>query len=232
MEEPEPPLLRLFLSGAALFVPRLMLTEAAWGSLIGSVWDQRAMRLPASELLNGVIFAALVVLASEMQRFPSRPSEALGQATEPVSLQDVRTHNFAPSSLARSSLASSLADDGAEFPTVGEANPVPRAAENARDVSGAGAGSALPRQAAIPAERMNTAPAAPEIDAFVPPVRRQRPITPPLTFAEPSPAKKNKLTKRKAAKTEVRRAAHKKPEPARSALGGATREAAASKSKP
>lgn len=193
------------------------------------------MRLPASELLNGVIFAALVVLASEMQRFPSRPSEASGQATEPVSLQDVRTHNFAPSSLARSSLASSLArdaDDGAEVPTVGEANPVPRAAENARDVSGAGAGSALPRQAAIPAERMNTAPAAPEIDAFVPPVRRQRPITPPLTFAEPSPAKKNKVTKRKAAKTEVRRAAHKKPEPARSALGGATREAAASKSKP
>ena len=91
---------------------------------------------------------------------------------------------------------------------------------------------------ATPAERVSAKPAGSKIDAFVPPIRRQRPVTPPLTFSEPSSAKSAKGPAPKAVKAQVKRASRKGPEPARSALGAASpgkvasEAATASKSKP
>ena len=206
------------------------------------------MRQLTCEILNGAIFAALVVLASEMQRQvplprlaePSQPAIDGG----PASRSDVRTQSFAAFPLARSALVSAPKPDAsalAAVPAAGELGSAPASGQAARDTSDAGTAVASPLWIAPPAERVSAGPAASKIDAFVRPIRRQRPSTPPLTFSEPASAKAAKGSERKVPNTpkaQVKRAARKGQEPARSALGAASpgkvasEAAAASKSKP
>lgn len=73
---------------------------------------------------------------------------------------------------------------------------------------------------------LNAEPSRPIVDAHVPPIRRQRPATPPLAFAATAD-KAAKGKSRSGAKTQVKKAARKGQEASRSSLGAASRVKAA-----
>lgn len=194
----------------------------------------------SSEVVNGAIFAGLVVLASEMQRQAPLPRLAepsqqsvTGEATSGSDLRAVRTESFAASSLVSVSPSSDRAQDTSASARTPMADQLPSIAETgdrARETRGQDAAvtlTALP--AASPPERSGaksiatgTADAS-KVDAYVPPIRRQRPVTPPLAFNVPA-EKGAAAASRKAAKSQVKRAAARKAqEPARSSLGAGAR---------
>jgi hypothetical protein len=72
-----------------------------------------------------------------------------------------------------------------------------------------------------------TIPDASKVDAYVPPIRRQRPVTPPLAFKAPA-EKAAKGAAGKTAKAPVKRVARKGQEAARSSLGAGARAKVAS----
>ena len=205
------------------------------------------MRQLTSEVVNGAIFAALVVLASEMQRLApqhrlAEPSQravadnpAPGNDTRPA-----RTESFA-ASLARSSFVSDAARDARALAAVSadsELGSVPASGQGVRDAVDRGTASAsAQRPVAALSDRVDIKPAGPnipdasKIDAYVPPIRRQRPVTPPLAFKAPD-EKAAKGAAGKTGKAQVKRAARKGQEAARSSLGAAARAKVASEAAP
>jgi hypothetical protein len=202
------------------------------------------MRQLTSEIVNGAIFAALVVLTSEMQHVatpqrPAVPSQG-SVAVEQLSADDartVRTESFA-ASLARSSFAPDATREASATPpflAVGERGLVPASGQVTREAVDRGAASdSAQHPAASPSQRVDAKaatsqiPDASKIDAYVPPIKRQRPVTPPLAFNAPA-EKAAKSSAGKAAKAQVKRAAARKgQEAARSSLGAGTRAKVAS----
>ena len=214
------------------------------------------MRQLTSEILNGAIFAALVILASEVHRYGSPPLPSLSHRSNAVTdshssvteAHDAPRTSFAVRSVAGSSHGatdagrngartegSAAADTAfgsdraghATVPTTVVASPeadtraaLPVARDPNRPVT---ASAPADRSPALPAERKSAPPAERRIDAYVAPIRRQRPVTPPLTFNEPSSAKEAKGSARKPVKAQVKRAARNGQEAARSALGADVR---------
>jgi hypothetical protein len=198
------------------------------------------MRQLTSEIVNGAIFAALVVLASEMQRLGPQPQLAgpsqRAVVDNPAAGNDTRTErteSFA-AALARSSFASD-ATRGASALTAVSATVEP--GQVARDTSDSSAVStSTQRPVAALVEQVAVKPAASripdsKIDAYVPPIKRQRPVTPPLAFNAPA-EKAAKGSAGKAAKVQAKRAARKGQEAARSSLGAGARAKVASEAAP
>lgn len=178
------------------------------------------MRLSASEILNGAIFAALVVLASEVQRAdapapPADPSRHSGAASASASSQidaePTERDGFAvrPEPGA-SSGASAGADAGTRTHPASEEARSPGQPLRATE-------PALPKAASLN-ESAGALRAEQTVDAFVPPIKRQRPVTPPLVFKAPS-EKSTERAARKITKAKAKRAARKGQDAARSSLG-------------
>jgi hypothetical protein len=201
------------------------------------------MRQLTSEIVNGAVFAALVVLTSEMQRLGPQPRFAepaqRSVAGDPAPGNDVRTESFA-AALARSSFAPDATRDASALTAVsaaGEPGSAPALGQVARDTSDSGAVStSTQRPVAALVEQVAVKPAASripdsKIDAYVPPIKRQRPVTPPLAFnAQAEKAAKGSAGK--AAKAQAKRAARKGQEAARSSLGAGARAKVASEAAP
>lgn len=200
------------------------------------------MRQLTSEIVNGAVFAALVVLTSEMQRLGPQPRFAepaqrsvAGDPAPGNDVRTVRTESFA-AALARSSFA----PDASALTAVsaaGELGSAPALGQVARDTSDSGAVStSTQRPVAALVEQVAVKPAASripdsKIDAYVPPIKRQRPVTPPLAFnAQAEKAAKGSAGK--AAKAQAKRAARKGQEAARSSLGAGARAKVASEAAP
>jgi hypothetical protein len=186
------------------------------------------MRQLTSEFVNGAMFAALVVLASAMQR----PSEAGNGAVAPPvtgktqsgSEPGERTGRFA-AALGQSSFAGHAVGDTSARTSVLPAQPAVAVREPV--ASGAAAiGTHAP--AAVASKEAAAKPAQSQLDAFVPPIRRQRPTTPPLAFGAPA-EKPTAGASGKAKKGPVKRAAGRKDaQEQRSALGAGTQAKVAS----
>jgi hypothetical protein len=195
----------------------------------------------SAEVVNGAIFAGLVVLASEMQWQAPLPrlTEPSQQSATGSDLRAVRTESFAASSLVSVSPASDRAQDTVRAPATEQVPSMAAAGDRARETREQDAAvtlTALP--AAAPPERSALKPVPvrtadeSKIDAYVPPIRRQRPVTPPLAFNVPA-EKGAAAASRKAAKSQVKRAAARKAqEPARSSLGAGARAKVASETAP
>ena len=204
------------------------------------------MRQLTSEIVNGAVFAALVVLTSEMQRLGPQPRFAepsqrsvAGDSAPGDDVRTVRTESFA-AALARSSFAPDATRDASALTAVsaaGELGSAPALGQVARDTSDSGAVStSTQRPVAALVEQVAVKPAASripdsKIDAYVPPIKRQRPVTPPLAFNAPA-EKAAKGSAGKAAKAQAKRAARKGQEAARSSLGAGARAKVASEAAP
>lgn len=208
------------------------------------------MRRLASDTLNGAIFAALVVLASAtepetlVQSDPvSADAKDTGSQSEETEVPSAGRESFAVPSLAGTSPGDSAGspmdgrsdnfvgvEQGSEkpltTPPAASAGAAPRAGKQAA-LQGTGE-HGRPVSAGEPAFSRTLpsgAKAAAKVDALVPPIRRQRPETPPLVFKAPS-EKQAVRKSRKAAKSQPKRAASKRQDGERSSLGASSREAA------
>jgi len=187
------------------------------------------MRQLTSEFVNGAIFAALVVLTSAMQR----PSEARTGAASPSPVISAtqsgreaaeRTGSFAPA-LGQSSFAAHAVGDTSTHTSI---LPAQSAVAVREPVASGTAAIATRAPAVVPSKEAAAMPSQSKIDAVVPPIRRQRPTTPPLAFGAPT-EKPTAGASGKAKKAPVKRAAGRKDaEEQRSALGAGTRAKVAS----